>query len=543
MIVVLRIAGLAVAALPLLLIGGDTASLAAGHPNAAAALGAPAARNPSHSRLWGADGDQWDPRGRLPDFSYAGYQGGGKAIPDVAAVRDMKRDFGAKGDGRTDDTAAFLRAIQEAPDGALFIPRGRYVIQRDLRIERSRLVLRGEGPDKTVLYFTKSLTDLYGPNREWSWTGGMIDVGAWGKDWFLTTVSAPAKRGDRMLKVSVPSRVQPGMMIVLRLTDDAQHTLWNHAHNEQAAYPQITTCMPMNTLDWMVQVDAVDVESKTITLHQPLRADVRPDWSPTIYRPPYIDEIGIEQLGIEFPPVPYSEHNQEPGYNAIYFRNYVGNSWVRNVSIFNADSAIHVTGSKWITVTGITIDANRPPRQPGFWYGHHGLHSESSEDILFEYFIFKKNFQHELGVEHQNSGSVFHRGGGTGFSNDPRAGPNPAIVADTSFDLDHHRGWPFENLFTNLTVPVSFNSSGNLCFGPHSGARATFWNVPGDFAVPPESGDWWVHIQATIVGELPPGMQEALTAGREWYEHVPGLEPADLYEAQWARPLKRGTTR
>ena len=139
MIVARRIAAVTVAALPLLLIGGDPGSLAA-------------ARTPSYSRLWGAGGDQWDPRGRLPDFSYAGYQGGEKAIPDVGAVRDMKRDFGAKGDGVTDDTAAFLRAIQEAPDGALFIPRGRYVIQRDLRIERSRLVLRGEGPDKTVLY-------------------------------------------------------------------------------------------------------------------------------------------------------------------------------------------------------------------------------------------------------------------------------------------------------------------------------------------------------------------------------------------------------
>ena len=40
----------------------------------------------------------------------------------------------------------------------------------------------------------------------------------------------------------------------------------------------------------------------------------------------------------------------------------------------------------------------------------------------------------------------------------------------------------FENLFTNLTVPISFQSSGNACFGPHSAARSTFWNLRGPLA-------------------------------------------------------------
>src|SRR5574341_709435 len=115
----------------------------------------------------------------------------------------------------THDTAAFLRAIQDTGDGALFVPKGRYIIQRDLRIQKSRIVLRGEGPDASVLHFTRSMADIYGPNREWSWTGGMIDIGAWGKDWFLTTLAAPARRGDRTLRVNVPSRVIPGMMILL----------------------------------------------------------------------------------------------------------------------------------------------------------------------------------------------------------------------------------------------------------------------------------------------------------------------------------------
>jgi hypothetical protein len=500
-------------------------------------------REPSVSRLWGAHGELWDPLGRLPDFSYAGYRAGERPLPDVPVVRDVKQAFGAVGDGVTDDTAAFVRAIDETSDGALLVPKGRYLIQRDLRIQKSRLVLRGEGPGKTVLHFTRSLEDLYGPNREWSWTGGMIDVGAWGKDWFLTTVATPARRGDRVLRVEVPSRVLPGMMVLLRLTDEASHTLWHHAHNDQAEYPAITTCMPMNTLDWLVQVEAVDVARKEVRLAQPLRTDVRLGWAPTIYRPPYIDEIGIEHLRIEFPAVPYAEHNREPGRNAIYFRNYVGNSWVRDVEIVNSDSAVHVTGSKWITVSGVTVDATRPPHRPEYAYGHHGLHAEASEDVLFEDFTFKVNFHHELGVEHQASGCVFSRGGGVGFSNDPAAGPDAESSSDTAFNLDHHRGWPFENLFTELGAPVSFDSSGNLCFGPHSGARGTFWNLPGPLVLPsdmdPARGGWWGRIQTNVIGDLDASTGERRTADGEWYEHLPRPYPANLYEAQRKRRLGR----
>ena len=50
------------------------------------------------SALYGADGESWDPRGRLPDFSYAGYRAGEAPIPDVAVVANV-RDQGAVGDG------------------------------------------------------------------------------------------------------------------------------------------------------------------------------------------------------------------------------------------------------------------------------------------------------------------------------------------------------------------------------------------------------------------------------------------------------------
>src|ERR1051325_7508749 len=80
------------------------------------------------SSLWGISGEKWDPAGRLPDFSYAGYHAGEANIPNAPAKWDFKRDFHAKGDGRTDDSGALLKAIQTINAGVLFIPEGTYVI-------------------------------------------------------------------------------------------------------------------------------------------------------------------------------------------------------------------------------------------------------------------------------------------------------------------------------------------------------------------------------------------------------------------------------
>src|SRR5947208_284808 len=81
-----------------------------------------------YSSLWGMNGEKWDPHGRLPDFSYAGYHAGESTIPEPSAKWDLKRDFHAAGDGHTDDSAALIKAVQSINRGVLFIPKGVYVI-------------------------------------------------------------------------------------------------------------------------------------------------------------------------------------------------------------------------------------------------------------------------------------------------------------------------------------------------------------------------------------------------------------------------------
>lgn len=85
--------------------------------------------------------------------------------PSTAATVTPKginvRDYGAKGDGVTVDTAAFRRAIRDAtnaePVQSVFIPQGRYIIDEDNifgdleATHKSGLVVQGEGRETSVL--------------------------------------------------------------------------------------------------------------------------------------------------------------------------------------------------------------------------------------------------------------------------------------------------------------------------------------------------------------------------------------------------------
>ena len=96
---------------------------------------------------------------RLPDFSHAGYRGGGVAIPDVAAVVTVSPGGG-------DDLGRLQAALDEVgarprgPDGfrgAVQLERGTYELSDTLVLDRSGVVLRGvgQGRSDTVLRATR----------------------------------------------------------------------------------------------------------------------------------------------------------------------------------------------------------------------------------------------------------------------------------------------------------------------------------------------------------------------------------------------------
>src|SRR6478672_1896393 len=163
---------------------------------------------PANSLLWGKNGEKWTPQSRLPDFSFAGYHCGESEIPTPSVVANV-RDFGAKGDGSQDDTQAFIRAIKAAEKGAVLVPAGRYRITEMIEIRKPNIVLRGEGPGKSVLFFPKSLEQIKSvkdatttgiPTSGYSWSGGFIKVQGKNSGAQLGNVRTSAKRGSNVIE-------------------------------------------------------------------------------------------------------------------------------------------------------------------------------------------------------------------------------------------------------------------------------------------------------------------------------------------------------
>lgn len=77
--------------------------------------------------LWGCNGEAWDRAVPLTDFSYAGFGAGEDLIPEPPVSVDVRRDFGATGSGRIDDSAAVLKALKatQASGGVIFFPPGK----------------------------------------------------------------------------------------------------------------------------------------------------------------------------------------------------------------------------------------------------------------------------------------------------------------------------------------------------------------------------------------------------------------------------------
>lgn len=474
------------------------------------------AESPAVSALWGANGEAWSPTSRLPDFSRAGYAAGERPIPDYP-VRVSVKDFGAKGDGVADDTAAFQRALEAAEkEGAVLVPAGRYRITDVIEIRRSGVVLRGEGPGRSVLVPPEPLSRIHplanvdAVKSAYSFNGGFVTFEGKDTGERLASVIAPAARGESTLAVDDASRVKPGDWVRLAMDDPGDLSLLLHLHGGLAE-PGTDTVRMKRPVDWAARVRSV--EPGRIVLDRPLRVDVRPEWSPQILAmAPTVAGSGIEEIGFEFPGVPKKPHLQEEGYNAIQMRGAV-DCWVRNVTFTDADNGVIVHSSRFCTIEGVNARADKRTGMTG----HHALWASGrSQDVLFTGFRIDTTYVHDLTVEGFANGNVFTNGSGI------------------SINCDHHRNAPYENLFTDLDVGDPrrlYESSGREDRGPHSGARTTFWGLRGSGAFPPlpPSGDWPL-LNVVGFGDYEPQRNP----DGAWVE--PGVrEPSNLWQSQTAR--------
>ncbi|KAG1674235.1 hypothetical protein FOA52_013855 [Chlamydomonas sp. UWO 241] len=520
----------------------------------------PLPKNAYVTKVYGHDGDTWDRtsiRGqRLLDWSYAGYGAGERPIPSVPQACNVKVDYGAVGDGVADDSAAFLRAISETYSGAIYIPPGRYRLSVQLTIVRSGVVLKGAGRGLTTLFFTKSLTDLYGQ----TWSGEFADGGAhsdwknapgeydsdsaWHSDWAnapglirflgptpdtwrpLANVIANATRGTRSLKVDNSSAFSKGQWISLS-QDAAENDLsleFDLCNRDKCPYG---VCIPSGPggkqLRWHSRLTDI-LPDNTLVLERTLPFNVSTRWGPIVHE--YmsgISEVGIQGMTLEMKWQAYDGHFKEDGWNGVEFTD-TSNCWATDLKILNADTLVSVYRSSFCTVDGVVMGVTQTR---GKWAGakdcHHGLNVSSSQDVLFTNWDMQMICQHDITVFNHTVNVVVANGTGIDVS------------------LDHHRFYPYGVLWSNISLGAAtrwFVSGGHTPWGFLAASFNTFWNVTaksGPLMLGPPG--WDMGSKINFIGmPFDPSVKTFSTNNAmwlEWYrEDVPSelqLYPGELY--------------
>ncbi|MEU5000629.1 glycoside hydrolase family 55 protein [Streptomyces sp. NPDC021622] len=505
---------------------------------------------------------------QIPYIGRAGARAGSRHLPRPEVVANV-RDYGAKPDGTSDAAPAINRALAEAGangGGTVLIPPGTYRIDDVIRIAHDNVVLRGAGSARTTLHATKNLTELIGPygsryggdKSSWSWAGGLIWLcpqGRWeslttaikAKDWPIEgwtgnkrdewqtlTTTAPAHRGDRTLKVTDTSRLRKGDLVLLRLADDADHTLLKHMAGggpgpEAYTWDDKTKLTSYVPYEWPVRITSV--KKSTVTLERPLPLDVRPEWDPRLTtHVQALTNAGVEGLTLEAVETPQSPHLLDKGYNGVTFQ-CAYDCWADDIVVRHVDNGFGLVGASACTLRNTRV-AGRGSHHPYFC-------REGSHDNLIEDFTIEQRTVpapsgtqlHGINVEGLSSYNVWSRG-----------------TMDMG-TFDSHRGMPFANVRTDITVNNNGRHGGDAGAGPLFGARFTHWNirVTNHRAGLMKIDGLAPHSATVGINEVRefdqidvPDFSGELHSRIELYGTTDVVRPRNLYEAQRASGIGAG---
>lgn len=348
------------------------------------------------------------------------------------------RDYGAKGDGVTDDLNAFRMAIQDffSDNAVLYIPKGTYLIRGTLYLDK-RIVFRGEGPDQTLLLF-----DLQGEDKN------CIDVLKYDRGNWIPILEA-GQKNSRWVIMETPFSLLPGDFVEMQQKNDSTlfyFPLYWHEYWAQ------------NAVGLIRQVESV--RGDTVFFTAPLPIEFRPELQPVARRQGFVTYVSIEHLGIKRLDSGHGHTIQLK--NAAFCR------------ILDIESEMAGTSHVFLeTVYQCEI------RDSYFHHAHQYLNGDlgygvvcsfHSTNNLIENNIFQA-LSHAMLIHLGASGNVF----GYNFSTEP-------LIVDTlTFaDIAFHGFYPFSNLFeSNRVEEIAISETGGA-----SGPGNTFFrNRVGAFGI------------------------------------------------------------
>lgn len=455
----------------------------------------------------------------VPDFSRAGYQGGGVALPKANAL-PVRIVLSPSLIG--DDHARIQQAIDivgaQRPDdrgirGVVFLKRGHYTISNGLVIRAGGVVLRGEGRDGhgTVIH-----------SAQVGRLGRIIEVGnpepsrllnAAG----LSPVRISAERvpvGAMRIPLQSTEGLRVGDGIILRRTPNAA---WLGANGiDTARYGWTPEGFVM---DYERLVTAV--EGNTVSLDAPVVDAVENRFGGgEVYRvaKQRISEVGIENLRLEGNPATGTAVGTPDNgpYTAIRF-NGVRDSWVRNVTMLYVSHGITAhNGAHFNTFQDLSYLAPRYGQTEGM--RRYAYNYEGNASFNLTQRCYAEQARHS-----------FVTGATT-------PGPNvflDCLAVNGSNDSGPHHRWATGTLYDNTRdnqLKVQNRRQSGSGHG-WAGAQQMFWNTGSAHYVvqaPPYAMNWSVGQ----IGEVVPGKFQPEEPSGILQHRLQVVSPRSLYLAQ-----------
>jgi hypothetical protein len=259
----------------------------------------------------------------LHDFSYAGYRGGG--VPLGQDASEQVFEVATEEGDTTPRAQAAIDAAVAAGGGVVHFAEGLHRLDGRLRVGASRVVLRGDGPDRSRLHFTQSAGLDFGGHI--TFNGAL----AHGPDVALATDGASR---DLVVEVADAADLAPGDDVALG---------WVISESFREEHGMADTWRAFNDT-WqpffLREVVAVDREATPhrVTLDVPLRypAKLR-DGASLRRRTGALSEVGVESLGLA------NAVSWDAAWAAtqVHVLEMIGvqDAWIRDVASFPSPSA------------------------------------------------------------------------------------------------------------------------------------------------------------------------------------------------------------
>ncbi len=448
---------------------------------------------------------------KIPDFSNAGYKGGGVVIPYVPVKVTV---WPVAGDNSDNIQAAIdkISAMPRDPSGfrgAVLLKMGIYSLEKPIAIKASGVVLRGEGmSDIGTILIGKITKEAPGRGNR----GRLALINISGSSGWMPQDETKQTITNGYVPVGAKSFIvysAKGFKI-----DDK--VLVRRNGNEDWIKELGQDTLSVGRYRWrpfVITYDRIitDIKGNTITIDAPIFTAIETRWGGgDVVK--YSDTGRIEQVGIENlrgvseydPSVRMKAYgNMDRGsfdgtgskyesdeyyadenhyFNFINFSN-TKNAWVRNISALHfGSSVVQTTGStKWITVQDceswepVSIRA-----------GARRFTNQLNGQLSLAQRCFSQKGRHSFVMQtSSSSGNVFF---------------NCEAVNPFS-SSEPHANWVNGALFDNVKAPLTARFWKDITIG-WAGANIVFWNCEGDFLIqqPPTAQNYsFGHIGTASV--------------------------------------------